>query len=740
MPSETGTSLIYTLKVTYFNQVEEFNKLVDYLTGYSGEDASVVPGEGNAYAVTTHVDAASLVFDPFTAIATIGNLTNVKVTVGEEVTNSTDATVLKEFLTSKIPFSHLLPQVAAAIEITAGGEVATYTLTYGSDYVADPEAVINTTRYQTLTEALAAAVSGDTVVLQKDLAVNNASAAAADHPVIVVPNGVTFDGNNKTVTADNDTWVGTDANHIIGISGTTGTIKNLTVVGNGKNKSGVVVYGLASSPASAVLENVTSKNNPNAGIIVAGAAVTATNVNTSDNVWGGINVDKASNGTVPSFTFNSGTLAEKAEIYTEVTDQDVITAPSMTKYQGFGSNLKGFIYYTSDVSRLGTIMSDDNTKVYETLGDAASNNASVKLTAGLTGVCSIPVGTSLTVDGQGNTINGQIKCEAVGSGNSNVTLKNLTLDGAGSGTTYGIISQNQTDNDQMECNLTLENVTIKGFTSKGIYATNLKTLNITGGTIENCATGPMDDPNTRGDYALDLNLVAVKNTVVNIDGVTFTGDLGEKAAIKITARGGASDAGASDIPKNVGEASIDMVTINNCVFTGSTTEVDYRIGTDHKTPGSDALLNTTGAYAVSLVGNTEMVVQSAYLTDEPKLTVPAGRTASKTSSTDIAIDLTPEEELDNIMDSIPGAVEQPGEEGSNVYTLTTTDGTIDMSFLDQISVIDELTTIVVTDGTTTYTFTDGTDDIGAFKTQVQGLLPDSNDDATVNLTITVNLA
>lgn len=608
----------------------------------------------------------------------------------------------------------------------------TYEASISSSWVADPEVIINdTARYHTLAEGLAAATSGDTVTLQKHITVSNSQVnATPNSPVITIPDGVIFDGNHKVITADNASWVGTNANHIIGVSNVTATIKNLTVTGNTKTKSGIVCFG---QNGNVTLENVVAQNCGNCGVQIAGAHVTATNLQTTGNAWGGVNVDKGSDGSIPSFAVGDNcTFAEKAEVYTEITDQVVITAPNMTKVQGFGETLKGFIYYTTDMSRLGTITGEGT--VYETLADAAAADGeiAVTLSENLTENVSIPAGKSMTIDGAGKTIHGKITCVANGSGETNLTLKNLTLDGTDTGTTYGIISQNQTDNGQMECNLVLENVKITGFASKAIYGTNIKTLTITGGTIADCATGSMDDPNTKGDYAVDLNLVAVQGTVVTIDGVTFSGDLGDKAAIKITQRGGASDAGASDIPKNVGEAHVEKVTIQNCDFSASTTEVDYRIGTDNKTGGDS--LNTTGAYAAELINNGEIVVQSAYLVDEPKLTVPAGRDAAKTSGTDIAIVLTPEEQLDAIMASIEGATET----SNNVYEVTT-DTSVSLSFIDQIVAIPGFNNMQVSNGTDTLTYTnDGI--LENFKSQVAAWMPTTNESPEVTLTITVNFA
>lgn len=759
MKVEVGeTSVDYTFSVTCdYDQIATAKVLTDavlatahddeYLTLTPSDDGSVAVvfkkpadqmidtiGFGNLLKTLPHLKSVTFSMkhsnaggQPVTATieapVTDGKLAELKTTLGTIL--PADDTAVLVLSTTKFYYDN--------VNISDGVDRSTtYEASISSSWVTDPEVIINdTARYHTLAEGLAAATSGDTVTLQKHVTVsNNQVNATPNSPVITIPDGVIFDGNNKVITADDASWVGTNANHIIGVSNVTATIKNLTVTGNTKTKSGIVCFG---QNGNVTLENVVAQNCGNCGVQVAGAHVTATNLQTTGNAWGGVNVDKGSDGSIPSFTVGDHcTFAEKAEVYTEITDQVVVTAPGMEKVQGFGETLKGFIYYTTDMSRLGTITGEGT--VYETLADAAAadGEVAVTLSENLTENVSIPAGKSMTIDGAGKTIHGKISCVANGSGETNLTLKNLTLDGTGTGTTYGIISQNQTDNGQMECNLVLENVKITGFASKAIYGTNIKTLTITGGTIADCATGTMDDPNTKGDYAVDLNLIAVQGTVVTIDGVTFSGDLGDKAAIKITQRGGASDAGASDIPKNVGEAHVEKVTIQNCDFSASTTEVDYRIGTDNKTGGDS--LNTTGAYAAELINNGEIVVQSAYLVDEPKLTVPAGRDAAKTSGTDIAIVLTPEEQLDAIMASIEGATET----SNNVYEVTT-DTSVNLSFIDQIVAIPGFNNMQVSNGTDTLTYTnDGI--LETFKSQVAAWMPTTNESPEVTLTFTVNFA
>ena len=662
-------------------------------------------------------------------------------TVGDEESYET----FKKGVISTMPNSNNAAPVTGTATVTSTNDVELqYTLKVKYFNEAEAVAKIGAKYYSVLANAFADAKSGDTIELLQDVDVSNdAVEGTSNTPIYVIHDGVTFNGGTHTMTAKSDGWVSKGGsygdNHILGVTTGTATIQNLNLVGHSAMKSGIVVW----KGASATIDTVDIKNCGNCGVQAAGGTVVLSNYTSSGNVWGSVNADMGDD-VAPSVTFNSGTMSEKVEIYTEITDQDVVTAPTLTKYQGFGTQLKGFIYYTSDVSRLGNIFSADDTVVYETLEDAAKNGTSIKLTKNLTGITNIPVGKSIEIDGQGATINGQIKCIATGTGATNVTLKNMTLDGAGSGVTYGIISQNQTDEGQMECNLTLNNVNMTGYTSKAIYGTNLKTLTINGGTISDCATGEMDDPNTKGDYAIDLNLCAVQGTVVMIDGVTFSGDLGQKAAIKITQRGGASDEGASDIPKNVGEASIESVTIQNCNFTGSTTEVDFRIGTDNKTPDGDGL-NTTGAFAVTLTGNTEMVVQSAYLENEPTLTVPQGRSASKTAESDIALDETPSEQIDEQVQSFieglsaEGVTVEADPSVPNTYSITTNGSMAVDSLIDQIVALEGVTGLKITDGSDTAEYMPIGGDLATFKSQVAAMLPTLNEDPEVTLTMTVTV-
>ena len=540
-------------------------------------------------------------------------------------------------------------------------------------------------------------------------------------------------------------------NHMIEVIAGTATIQNLNLQGTEKAKSGIVCYGL---DTKVDINQVTATGFGAVGVQVSGADVTVTDLTTSGNAWGAVNVDKDTvNQKIPHLVFHSGTMAEDVEIYTEITDQDVVEAASLTKVQGFGPKLKGFVYYTSDAAKLHGVANIGEGKIAETLQaavDAAGSEDQVVLIANVTEDIKIPVGKTLKVKGEDKTktIFGMIKLEASGSANTEVEFRDLVLDGKGK-RSMAINSQNQTDNGQMEAIVRLYGVVIQNYTNKAIYMTNAKRIHMTGCTVQNCATGEMDTPNTKGDYAVDLNLVAVQDAVVSIVNNYFKGYLGQKSAVKVAQRGGESDQQAGDIPKHVGEAKVQQA-----LFTGNacteikTTPVMFTVGSSHKSGGTG--VNTTGAFAAKVMVSTtdpEVVIKVASKESDNTLTVPTGRTAIKGVFDEMFVLEANEEEagaaiedaISNIGE-VPGLDVQPDPEGGeNAYKITTTDGSLSNSTLfDNIAAIPGVKTIVVSNGSEDVTYITG-GDMSEFKTKIDALLPKDNLAEEVTLTMTVTL-
>ena len=222
--------------------------------------------------------------------------------------------------------------------------------------------------YADITEAIAAAKEGDIIALANDIDLST-TPSSANTGAYNIPSGVNFDGQGHTITIDDTNWTGTvesPAGHVFSVAaGGRSVIQNVNIVGSKKAKAGIVCYGDGTEVA---LYNVNIKNCGTVAVQVSGATVEATNLTTSNSTWGAVNVDKGSDGSVPHFTLHSGDLsADTVEIYTEITDQDVIVAPAkFQKVVGIGTNLKGFVYYTTDVNKLGvaTAVIDGVTYVY----------------------------------------------------------------------------------------------------------------------------------------------------------------------------------------------------------------------------------------------------------------------------------------------------------------------------------------------------------------------------------------
>ena len=263
------------------------------------------------------------------------------------------------------------------------------------------------------------------VTLNGDIVLDN-TGVAANSAAITVPEGVTLNGNGHTISVG-EQWNGETKTHILSVENTqaetTTTIKNLTIVGSAKTKSGIHAYNCA---GTVKLEDVTIQNCGNAAVQVNSSKVEATNLNTEGNVWGAINVDKgASLDNSPSFTLNSGTLKEPTKIWTELansSDNDdnsskIISVPETWKEMK--SDFDGKTYYANadDVAiwvgetAYATLQdaakaageNSSNVKTITLKGDITVTNQPKEGTLGVNeAAVTLPAGTSL--DGQGHII------------------------------------------------------------------------------------------------------------------------------------------------------------------------------------------------------------------------------------------------------------------------------------------------------------------------------------------------
>lgn len=149
---------------------------------------------------------------------------------------------------------------------------------------------------------------------------------------LTVNRAVTINGNGHTVTAG--TWA--DPNPTSGgdaalVSVTAGdnavVIKNITITGaknieadtsitdaKKDNGHGINVY----ESSNVTLNNVTLTNNAGAGMVVNSSTVTATGLHTSENGWGGVNIDANVENVSASLNFDAtSTFGESVAVYSD---------------------------------------------------------------------------------------------------------------------------------------------------------------------------------------------------------------------------------------------------------------------------------------------------------------------------------------------------------------------------------------------------------------------------------------
>lgn len=173
---------------------------------------------------------------------------------------------------------------------------------------------------QDLQSKLDHAIAGETILLpvgtyelSKQLTIKEA----------VILQGTITDKDSTILIAADD-WSGSDGSskHLVCIQANDVALKNLVIDGSKSlaegSGSGINVY----ISTGVTLDNIISRNNKAAGLIVNGSTVSATNFCTSGNEWYGVNVDKGQEVTEsPAFIIGSGCcFAEKVAIKSDAVD------------------------------------------------------------------------------------------------------------------------------------------------------------------------------------------------------------------------------------------------------------------------------------------------------------------------------------------------------------------------------------------------------------------------------------
>ena len=203
-----------------------------------------------------------------------------------------------------------------------------------ADETADVVASVDGVGYTSLQAAINAANDGDTVTLLQSITLEAPGGLSAGQGVITIEKDIILDGNNNTITAGDGFAWNTTSNrgeyHVINIQdGADVTIRDLTIDGGKTStsgaRSGINIFTNAGETAPTVLlENVHVQNCSTYGVTVGGGSLTANDLTTSGNTWGGVNVDTKNN-TKSSFTMNSGLIGEANSVYFENGSNAVVT-------------------------------------------------------------------------------------------------------------------------------------------------------------------------------------------------------------------------------------------------------------------------------------------------------------------------------------------------------------------------------------------------------------------------------
>lgn len=273
------------------------------------------------------------------------------------------------------------------------------------------DAAVNQTtsvRYPTLAEAIGAAQDGETIQLLRDETVSGAG-KGKNGAAILITSDIVLDGGSHTITAVGFELDGSDnpQTHIISVeNGAEVTMKDLSIEGNASTKHGINVW--AADQGSGViltLENVAIRNCGTAGMVINNSQVTASGLTTSGNVWGAVNVDNNGQFTL---TGTENNMDESVKLWTEKSQGEGavtidVSQSNLKPVKGEGATLKGYTYYTDDVSQLGEGYNETTQTVYEDLDAALSavsdgHRLRVVRSAALDSAATLPAGVTLTVD------------------------------------------------------------------------------------------------------------------------------------------------------------------------------------------------------------------------------------------------------------------------------------------------------------------------------------------------------
>lgn len=251
-------------------------------------------------------DTDAIVVDSGAAHKYTANISDAEIKGGINLTNSKEGSKLTLNNTSvegdvtAVANSTVVIENNSNITGTVEGDTTNVTITDsvigGTTTDTTGVAKIGDKTYNTLEEALKAAQSGDTIVLQKDVSTG----------AVTLPAGVTLDGGNHVITCNTEIANGA----FITATGDNVTIKNATVNVDGKAKHGIQFYKVKGGK----LENVNVMGGQYTAVIVNGAEVSINGGNLSTNGYAVVEYAMGNNVTeVPKLTMNNVTTPNTKE-------------------------------------------------------------------------------------------------------------------------------------------------------------------------------------------------------------------------------------------------------------------------------------------------------------------------------------------------------------------------------------------------------------------------------------------
>ena len=403
-------------------------------------------------------------------------------------------------------------QVQVNDSFTSDGISSAYVAQVGNKY------------YETLDKAIESATSDSTITLLEDITADDGKVTGAGTAVYTIPDGVTLNGDGHTITASAD-WKSNERHPILGVVGSTATIENLTIVGNENSGHGINVWSAegteVENQANVTIENVTVQNCGTAGVVITTGVVNASGLKTSGNAWGAVNVD---NGGSFTLTGTGNNFEENVQVYTEKPDSckiDVEAAnlKEVKSYNsGEGSVLKGYTYYTSDVSKLGEGYNEKTNTVYEDIEDAieqATEGDTIVLTKNAEVETPITLDKSITIKGEENVTltykanNQSAEGTFITVTGKDVTLRDIIIDTNGKAK-HGVQFYETTGGK-------LDGVTINGGTFTSVLVNGSTEIEIT-----DCILNPGENAYAHIEYGMGTGVTTVPT--MSIDNVNGSGD------------------------------------------------------------------------------------------------------------------------------------------------------------------------------------------------------------------------